>query len=72
MAKVMLREKDGKVKFYVAKKDMEETILSIEFDTDEKWGGEVKISNGDTWLIPVGPKKLPCELEVKRLSIGGE
>jgi len=51
---------------------MEETILSIEFDTEEKWGGEVKISNGDTWLIPVGPKKLPCELEVKRLSIGGE
>ena len=60
MAKVMLREKDGKVKFYVAKKDMEETILSIEFDTDEKWGGETKISNGDVWHIPVGPKKLPC------------
>jgi nitrogen fixation protein NifT len=72
MAKVMLREKDGKVKFYVAKKDMEETILSIEFDTDEKWGGETKISNGDVWHIPVGPKKLPCEVEAKRLSIGGE
>lgn len=70
MAKVMLREKDGKTLFYVAKKDMEETIASIEFDTDEKWGGEVKLTNGDVWLITPMAKKLPCEIEVKRLSQG--
>ena len=70
MAKVMLREKDGKTLFNVAKKDMEETIASIEFDTDEKWGGEVKLTNGDIWFITPMAKKLPCEIEVKRLSQG--
>ncbi len=41
----MLREKEGKTLFYAAKKDMEETIASIEFDTVEKWGGETKLAN---------------------------
>ena len=50
MAKVMLREKEGKTLFYAAKKDMEETIASIEFDTVEKWGGETKLTNGGGML----------------------
>ena len=70
MAKVMFRQKDGKTLFYVAKKDMEETISTIEFDTDEKWGGEVKLTNGDVWYITPMAKKLPCEIEVKRISQG--
>ena len=68
MAKVMLREKDGKVKFYVAKKDMEETIVEIEFDTEENWGGNAVLSNGETWWIQPGPKKLPKEEVCKKLS----
>ena len=64
----MLREKDGKVKFYVAKKDMEETITKIEFESDEKWGGEVVLSNGETWWIQPAPKKLPKEEVCKKLS----
>ncbi|MDH4945323.1 putative nitrogen fixation protein NifT [Sulfurimonas sp. C5] len=68
MAKVMLRENDGEIFFYIAKKDMEETIESLEFNTDEKWGGEVELSNGETWWIQPGPKNLPKEEVCKKLA----
>lgn len=68
MAKVMLREEGGEIYFYIAKKDMEETITKIEFESDEKWGGEVELSNGETWWIQPAPKKLPKEEVCKKLS----
>lgn len=68
MAKIMLREKDGKYLFYLAKKDMEEVIDKIEFDSAEKWGGNVTLENGEVWNIPPFAKKLPCEVECKRIS----
>lgn len=67
MAKVMLRyDSKGEISFYVAKKDMEETIKKAEFDTDEKWGGEVELSNGETWYIEPGIKKFPAEVMAVR------
>lgn len=66
----MLREKNGKILFYIAKKDMEEIIETCEFDTPEKWGGDVTLSNGDVWHIVPMAKNLPVEVEAKRLSIG--
>lgn len=68
MAKVMLREANGEIYFYIAKKDMEETIETIEFNTDEKWGGEVELSNGETWWIQPGAKNLPKEEVCKKLA----
>ncbi|WP_428738224.1 putative nitrogen fixation protein NifT [Sulfurimonas sp.] len=68
MAKVMLRESDGEIFFYIAKKDMEETIETLEFDSDEKWGGEVELSNGETWWIQPGPKNLPKEEVCKKIA----
>lgn len=71
MAKIMLRENDeGKVLFYLAKRDMEEIIESLEFDTDEKWGGNINLTNGDTWYIEPAPKKLPDEVTAKIVSRG--
>jgi nitrogen fixation protein NifT len=70
MAKIMLREKNGKTLFYIAKKDMEETIATVEFSSDEKWGGEVKLTGGQIWFITPMVKKMPCEVEAKRLSEG--
>ena len=71
MAKVMLREDDnGKVLFYVAKKDMEEIISPLEFDTEEKWGGEVSLTNGDVWFIKPDVKKLPNEVDAKIITRG--
>lgn len=68
MAKVMLREKEGQLLFYVAKKDMEEIVESIEFDSEEKWGGNIKLTNGQTWFITPAPKKLPNEVVAKKVS----
>ncbi|WP_024953520.1 putative nitrogen fixation protein NifT [Sulfurospirillum arcachonense] len=68
MAKVMLRENGGEIYFYIAKKDMEETIETIEFDSEEKWGGEVELSNGETWWIKPDAKKLPKEEVCKKLA----
>lgn len=69
MAKVMLRvDSRGDISFYVAKKDMEETILKAEFDSDEKWGGEISLSNGETWFIEPAAKKFPSEVMAKRLG----
>lgn len=68
MAKVMLRENDGKIYFYVAKKDMEEIVEKIEFDSDDNWGGEMLLTNGQTWWIKPAPKKLPQEVICKKLS----
>jgi nitrogen fixation protein NifT len=65
----MLRENDkGETLFYVAKKDMEEVIEKIEFDTDEKWGGEITLTNGQIWHIEPKPKKLPDEVVAKKLE----
>lgn len=69
MAKVMLAERNGKTTFYVAKKDMEEVIVSLEFDTDEKWGGEVVLENGEKWHFePMIPKKIPAEVVAKKIQ----
>ncbi|MDR2342740.1 MAG: putative nitrogen fixation protein NifT [Campylobacteraceae bacterium] len=68
MATVMLREEGDNIYFYIAKKDMEETIKTIEFNTEENWGGEVLLSNGQTWWIKPGVKKLPKETICKKLS----
>jgi len=69
MPSVMLKRKeDGKMLFYVAKKDLEETIVSIETDTDESWGGTVELSDGTKYYIdPISPPpSFPTTLRFKR------
>ena len=67
----MLRENDeGKILFYLAKRDMEEIIDTLEFDSDEKWGGDVHLTNGDIWNIKPQPKKLPDEVVAKIVKRG--
>jgi nitrogen fixation protein NifT len=68
MPSVMIRETaDGKLSFYVAKKDLEETIVSLEFDGDDKWGGVVELSDGSKFFIEPAPKpKLPITLRANR------
>jgi len=58
---------DGKLSFYVAKKDLEETIVSLEFDEADKWGGVVELSDGSKFFIePVPKPKLPITLRANR------
>lgn len=71
MPSVMLRRReDGKLLFYIAKKDLEETIESLEFDSPDKWGGEVVLGDGSKYYFePLAtPPKIPSTLQAKRLS----
>lgn len=70
MPSVMLRTReDGKLLFYVAKKDLEETVESIEFDSPEKWGGEVVLGDGSRYYFePMNTApEIPITLRAKRL-----
>jgi len=70
MPSVMIRQTEsGELSFYVAKKDLEETIATLEFDSPERWGGEVELSDGSRfYLDPMEPApKLPVTLRAKRL-----
>lgn len=69
MPSVMIRrEEDGRLSLYVPKKDLEETIESMEFETEDKWGGEVELGDGSKYYIePMdGEPKLPITLRAKR------
>lgn len=70
MPNVMIRRNDaGGLLFYVAKKDMEETIASVEHDSPEQWGGEVALTDGSRWYIdPISPPPdFPTTLRFKRV-----
>ncbi len=70
MPSVMIRETEGGVlSFYVAKKDLEESISSLEFNSPDKWGGKVELSDGSCfYLEPMEPApKLPITIRAKRL-----
>ncbi len=69
MPNVMLRHSEsGKLLFYVAKKDLEGTVDTVEKDSDDEWGGEVVLVDGSAWYIdPVSPPpKFPTTLRFKR------
>jgi len=67
MPEVMISQKADKLIFYVPKKDLEENIETIEFDTPEKWGGEVVLGDGQRfYLEPIPQPKLPITLRAKR------
>ncbi len=69
MPNVMIRKNDaGDLLFYVAKKDMEETIATVEFDTADTWGGAVTLTDDSSWYIdPISPlPTFPTTLRFKR------
>jgi nitrogen fixation protein NifT len=71
MANVMIRRgQDGVLVFYLAKKDEEDPIISVEFDQPDKWGGELKLGNGQSFYVdPLSaPPKLPITLRARRLG----
>ena len=71
MPSVMIRRNpSGNLLFYVAKKDMEETIASVEQDTQEYWGGEIALTDGSKYYIdPISPPpRFPTTLRFKKLG----
>jgi nitrogen fixation protein NifT len=70
MANIMIRKgADGYV-FYMPKRDIEDQITSMEFDTPDKWGGEIKLKNGGIYFIDPqpAPDRLPYSVRAKRID----
>ncbi len=70
MANIMIRQDtSGGLVFYLAKKDLEEKITSIEFDSPDKWGGELKLADGQAYYVPPLDQrpKLPITVRARRL-----
>ncbi|OBS10577.1 putative nitrogen fixation protein NifT [Acidihalobacter prosperus] len=70
MPNVMIRrDPSGKLSFYVAKKDLEETIARLEFDGPDGWGGEVELMDGSRYYLePLSTMpNLPITLRARRL-----
>lgn len=71
MANIMIsRGSKGEYVFYLPKRDLEDGIVSMEFDTPEKWGGEIKLNNGGTYYIEpqAAPARLPYSVRAKRVD----
>ncbi len=70
MANVMISQgDDGTLVFYLPKKDLEETILSLEHTGPEQWGGELRLADGSGYFIEPLPEvpSFPITLRAKRL-----
>jgi nitrogen fixation protein NifT len=70
MPSVMIRKNaQGKLTLYVAKRDLEEDIVSLEHDNDEQWGGQVTLADGTAYYLePMSPPKLPITLRAKKMG----
>lgn len=69
MPEVMIRkDASDRLIFYIPKKDLEEVIETLEFDTAEKWGGAVTLSDGQQFYLEplAGRPKLPITLRARR------
>jgi len=69
MPMIMLRNgDDGQMTLYVAKKDLEDVVTSVEFDDDDKWGGTIVIGDGTRYYIdPLDARpSLPISLRARR------
>ena len=69
MPNVMIRVKgDGCLLFYIAKKDQEDEIATVEKDSEAEWGGEVELTDGSKYYIdPISPRPtFPTTLRFKR------
>jgi nitrogen fixation protein NifT len=71
MANIMIRTNaSGGWVFYLPKRDIEADISAIEFDSPEKWGGELKLENGGIYYIdPIPmPPRFPVSLRASRIK----
>ncbi|MBK1680903.1 putative nitrogen fixation protein NifT [Rhodocyclus tenuis] len=71
MANIMIRRAaNGEYGFYLPKRDIEDSILSMEFDTPEKWGGEIRLGNGGVYYIEpqAAPARLPYSVRARRVD----
>lgn len=71
MANIMIRKTEGGgLSFYLPKRDLEDNIVSIEFDSSDKWGGELKLASGGSYYVEplAAPPRLPISLRARRVE----
>ncbi|GAB1257724.1 putative nitrogen fixation protein NifT [Aurantivibrio plasticivorans] len=69
MPSVMIRQNDtGQLTLYIAKKDLEDTIVSVEYEDDDKWGGKFTLADGSSYYIEPFTERprLPITVRAKR------
>ena len=69
MPSVMIRQNDaGQLTLYIAKKDLEDTVVSVEYEDDDKWGGKFTLADGSSYYIePMDERpRLPITIRAKR------
>jgi len=68
MPNIMIRDQDGTLTGYIAKKDLEADIVSLEFQEPTRWGGKMTLNNGDSFYFePLTAKpSLPITIRMRR------
>lgn len=70
MPKVMIQRdrETGNMTLYVPKKDLEENVVSLEYEGPEKWGGEVTLADGSVYVLDLLDEvpSLPITLRARR------
>mgnify|MGYP005724111815 CR=1 FL=1 len=73
MPNVMIRKDEaGKMTLYVAKRDLEEDIVSIEHEEEDRWGGEITLADGSSYYVEplTAAPSLPITVRAKRGEAG--
>jgi nitrogen fixation protein NifT len=71
MANIMVgKNAAGAYSFYLPKRDLEDAIVAMEFDSADKWGGEIKLNNGGSYYIEPQevPARFPISLRARRID----
>ena len=68
MPNIMIREQDGVMTGYIAKKDLEAEIVSLEFEEQDRWGGKMTLNNGSSFYFePLAAQPtLPITIRMRR------
>ncbi|MCG8611910.1 MAG: putative nitrogen fixation protein NifT [Pseudomonadales bacterium] len=69
MPSVMIRKNEkGDLTLYVAKRDQEDLIVSIEKDGPAGWGGKLELADGSAYYVEPfdAPPRLPITVRAKR------
>ncbi len=69
MANIMIQyTEQGQLSLYLAKKDLEEHITRVEFESEDKWGGELELANGAAYYVEpfAGKPSFPISVRAKR------
>lgn len=70
MPNIMFRQQEDGLYGYIAKRDLEARVSSIEFSTEECWGGRIELENGEAYFLEPMDKmpRLPATVRVKRAA----